>query len=314
MDSQYDEAGGVQQRIEFSPSLTGSAEVLQFTKYYGNPSIGSPGARDTMTDAIATTVSLPADVTHYRSASPIPIFDVQTTNQHGDYPRENMIDGMIGGEDHGFWAGTPTAIQTIVANTGKERAVQAVVIEPRQGFGPKNATVSVSSDGTSYTDVWNGTLPNQRKVVYFDRPMRAQFVKLYVTSSYAPDGTVQIRELQLYGPESEDDSKRIAPVSSTASSQGLAPPYRTSTICGRKRPGAAGLIRPSRRLSRSSTIWARTIASTGSKFSLCRMKDRRISTSCCPRTAAATASRIRRQARTADSCIRSSRPRRVTSS
>ncbi|RED65278.1 discoidin domain-containing protein [Cohnella phaseoli] len=220
MDSQYDEAGGVQQRIEFSPSLTGSAEVLQFTKYYGNPSVGSPGARDTMTDAIATTVTLPADVTHYRSASPIPIYDVQTTNQHGDYPRENMIDGMIGGEDHGFWAGTPTAVQTIIANVGKERVVQAVVIEPRQGFGPKNATVSVSSDGTSYTDVWNGTLPDERQVVYFERPMRAQLVKLYVTSSYSPDGTVQIRELQLYGPESEDDSKRIAPASATASSQG----------------------------------------------------------------------------------------------
>ncbi|MCC3375272.1 discoidin domain-containing protein [Cohnella sp. REN36] len=219
MDSQYDESGGVNPRIEFSPSLTGNAEVLQFTKYYGNPSSGTPGARDTITDAIATPVTLPAEVTHYRTASPIPIYDVLTTNQNGDYPRENMIDGMIGSEDHGFWASTPAPIQTIIANTGKERVIHAVVIDPRQGFGPKNTAVSESSDGVNYAPVWSGTLPNSRKVVYFDQPVRAQFVKLHVTSSYSADTTVQIRELQLYGPESEDDSKRVAPASVSYASQ-----------------------------------------------------------------------------------------------
>ncbi|MFD0713332.1 discoidin domain-containing protein [Paenibacillus sp. GCM10027626] len=224
MDSQYDEAGASNLRLDFDPSLAGDAELLQFTKYYGNTASVDNGYRDTITDAIVTPVTTDG-ISLYRTTRPIPIFDLQTTNQNGDYPKENMIDGMIGDEEHGFWASTPVPNQTIIANTGKEHVLQAVVIDPRQHFGPKNVTVSVSSDGIYYTDTWSGTLPDKHSVITFNRPLRAQFVKLYVTSSYSSDSTIQIRELQLYGPESEDDSMRIAPMSVTAISQHPANPW-----------------------------------------------------------------------------------------
>lgn len=137
-----------------------------------------------------------------------------------------MIDGFVGqNEEDGYWVSTNALPQSTTLALGKSRVVNALVVRPRVGFGPKDVVIAVSNDNINFTNVWSGQMPNGDQTIYFDRPRSVPYIRVTANTSYSPNNVnVQIREIEVYGPEAVDFSRKIAPSTVSYSSQNASYP------------------------------------------------------------------------------------------
>lgn len=222
--SAYDEAGKVEQKLDFDSSLSGNAELLLIgSKYYTNTLNATIGTRDTYYDSTGITFTLPNSINLSRSISPLPVLSVIASSRDSRYPEANMIDGIVGqNEEDGFWVSDVVMPQGVTLCLGKQRVVNSLVVKPRVSYGPKDVVVSVSNDNINFTNVWSGQLPNGNQVIYFDSPRSVTYVHLQINSSYSTNA--QIRELEVYGPEAVDFSRKVNAASVTYSTQNASYP------------------------------------------------------------------------------------------
>jgi rhamnogalacturonyl hydrolase YesR len=122
-----------------------------------------------------------------------------TTTRSGDPPAK-----ATDGSSTTWWsaaiAPTSTRPQSLVVELGASTAIDTVRWFARAGYGPRQATVDLSTNGTTYRTVGSVSLANAEgpSAVIFPSST-ARWVRLTISSSYSP-ATVSVEQLEVFRP------------------------------------------------------------------------------------------------------------------
>ena len=134
------------------------------------------------------------------------------SSSHSNYPVDNAGDG----DSDSFWVSngekpnegpSKDKPEWLMVDLGQSRAVRNVTIQPRPGYGPKNAEVQLSENGTTFERLRVLVLERDQstEILLPGKPVR--YIRLFVTSTYSPKNeNVQVCELTVDG-----KSLRFAP-------------------------------------------------------------------------------------------------------
>ena len=114
----------------------------------------------------------------------------------------NLVDGSY----LNYWDSNKTAPVSVTLDQGSARHVAYLAVNQREDTVTQTATSSAringykiltSSDGSTFSTVRTGTLPNARGAQYIDIGATARFIRLEVDSVYASSHQLRIDELWL---------------------------------------------------------------------------------------------------------------------
>jgi alpha-L-fucosidase len=114
----------------------------------------------------------------------------------------NLVDGSY----LNYWQSNGSLSATITLDQGSSKHVQYLALNQREDSITQTAsssrrihayTIQTSADGTSFSTLKTGNLPNARGAQYIDLNTTARFVRLVVNSTYASNHTLRIDELWL---------------------------------------------------------------------------------------------------------------------
>ncbi|MCX6880373.1 MAG: glycosyl hydrolase [Verrucomicrobia bacterium] len=146
---------------------------------------------------------------------------LSASSSHANYPVANAADGK--GES--FWVSNgekpnegPSANKPewLRIDLGESRIVKRLGITPRPGYGPRDAELQTSADGTAFATAKTLVMERDRstEIQVPDQPVR--FIRLFITSSYSPkQENVQVCEVTV-------DGKNLVPGPAA-----LVPAYKT---------------------------------------------------------------------------------------
>ena len=166
-------------------------------------------------DVAVQAIPLPAD-------KPIPVLDASSS--HARYPVANAADG----KDDSFWVSNgekpnegPSASKPewLKIDLGGSRVVKRLGITPRPGYGPRDAELQTSADGNAFTTVKKLVMERDRptELGLPDKP--ARFIRLFITSSYAPQQeNVQVCEVTIDGKSMVPGLSAVVPACKTLNS------------------------------------------------------------------------------------------------
>jgi hypothetical protein len=141
----------------------------------------------------------------FPAAANKPGMTLTASSSHKNYPVNQAGDGDGGS----FWVSNgekpnegpnKDKPEWLLVNLGESRTVKKVTIQARPGYGPKDAELQISDDGTTFTTVKAMVMESDKsaELPLPDKPVRA--IRLFMTSTYSPQSeNVQIYEVLVDG-------------------------------------------------------------------------------------------------------------------
>ena len=138
-----------------------------------------------------------------KAATSAPI--ISASSSHARYPVGNAADGDGGS----FWVSngekpnegpSKNKPEWLRVDLGESRMVKQVVIQPRPGYGPREAEFQISSDGSTFTNLKTLAMDKDQPMTIElpNQPLRSW--RLWITSTWSPESeNVQLCELILDG-------------------------------------------------------------------------------------------------------------------
>ena len=126
---------------------------------------------------------------------------LSASSSHEKYPVGNAKDG----DGESFWVSngerpnegpSKDKPEWLLVDLGKNPTAKKVTIRPRPGYGPKDAEVQISEDGTTFTALKAFVMERDpaAEIHLPDKP--ARYIRLFVTSTYSPQSeNVQVCEV-----------------------------------------------------------------------------------------------------------------------
>ena len=130
---------------------------------------------------------------------------LSASSSHSNYPVDQAGDG----DSNSFWVSngenpnegpSKDKPEWLMVDLGQSRSVRNVTIQPRPGYGPKDAEVQLSEDGTAFKPLRVLVMERDQstEILLPDKPVR--YIRLFVTSTYSPkNANVQVCELTVDG-------------------------------------------------------------------------------------------------------------------
>jgi hypothetical protein len=134
-----------------------------------------------------------------------PVILLSASSSHKNYPVNQAGDG----DGESFWVSngenpnegpSKTKPEWLKIDLGEQRVVKKVAFQQRHGFGPKDAELQISDDGTTFATVKVLVMDSDKsaEIPLPDKPVRA--LRLFMTSTYSPQSeNVQIYEVLVDG-------------------------------------------------------------------------------------------------------------------
>ncbi|MEI7901504.1 MAG: glycosyl hydrolase [bacterium] len=133
------------------------------------------------------------------------VMTLSASSSHNNYPVGNAGDG----DGDTFWVSngekpnegpSKDKPEWLRVDLGQSRAVKKVTVQPRPGYGPRDAEVQISKDGTTFTAVKALVMEREKaaEIQLPDKPVR--YIRLFVSSTYSPQSeNVQVCEVFVDG-------------------------------------------------------------------------------------------------------------------
>ena len=134
-----------------------------------------------------------------------PVISLSASSSHKNYPVNQAGDG----DGASFWVSngenpnegpSKAKPEWLKIDLGEQRVVRKVAFQQRHGFGPKDAELQTSEDGTTFATVKTVVMERDKsaEIPLPDKPVRA--IRLFMTSTYSPQSeNVQIYEVLVDG-------------------------------------------------------------------------------------------------------------------
>jgi hypothetical protein len=142
-----------------------------------------------------------------------PVMKLSASSSHNNYPVGQAGDG----NGASFWVSngenpnegpSKAKPEWLMIDLGEKRVVRKVAFQQRPGFGPKDAELQTSDDGTTFTTVKALVMERDKsaEIPLPDKPVRA--LRLFMTSTYSPQSeNVQIYEVLVDGQPLKQSAK-----------------------------------------------------------------------------------------------------------
>jgi hypothetical protein len=131
--------------------------------------------------------------------------ELTASSSHPRYPFTNAIDD----DTNTFWVSNGNKLnegpskekpEWLQIDLGSQRAVNRLTIVPRPGYGPRNAELQISADGSTFTTVKSLTMDRETPADLVMPETPTRHVRLLITSTWAPTSeNVQVCEIRLDG-------------------------------------------------------------------------------------------------------------------
>jgi hypothetical protein len=134
-----------------------------------------------------------------------PVITLTASSSHKNYPVGQAGDG----DGASFWVSNGEKLnegpskdkpEWLNIDLGEKRVVKKVTFQQRHGYGPKDAELQTSDEGTTFTTVKTLVMEREKsaELQLPDKPVR--FIRLFVTSTYSPQSeNIQIYEVLVDG-------------------------------------------------------------------------------------------------------------------
>ena len=129
-----------------------------------------------------------------------------THRRYVPYAHAHYAGNLVDGSYLNYWQSNGSVPATITLDQGSAKNVAYLAVNQREDSITQTAsssrrihafTIQTSSNGTSWTTLKTGNLPNARGAQYIDVGANARFIRLVVNSMYSSSKTLRIDELWL---------------------------------------------------------------------------------------------------------------------